>query len=71
MSHVAEDTPTVTDTDGWNRFAKCLLVTFSDSPNKLEFSVRAYRGDVLYIVEEDNPDHSLGGRLIYPDRLNI
>jgi hypothetical protein len=71
MNRVTGETDTVTDMEGWSRFPKCLLVTLSDDSSVTEFSTKVHRGDALCVVEEDDPDHSLAGRLIAPDHLSI
>jgi hypothetical protein len=71
MNRVAGETDTVTDMEGWSQFPKCLLVTLSGGSSNLQFSAKAHRGDALCVVEEDDTDHSLAGRLITPDHLSI
>ena len=71
MNRVAGETDTVTDMEGWRQFPKCLLVTLSGVSSSLQFSAKVHRGDALCVVEEDDPNHSLAGRLIAPDRLSI
>ena len=71
MNRVAGETDTVRDMEGWRQFSKCLLVTLSDGSSSLEFSTKVHRGDTLCVVEEDDePGHSLGGRLIAPNHLS-
>jgi hypothetical protein len=71
MNRVAGETDTVTDMEGWRQFPKCLLVTLSDGSSNLGFSTKVHRGDALCVIEEDDPDYSLGGRLITSDHLSI
>jgi hypothetical protein len=71
MNRVAGETPTVTDLEGWSQFPKCLLVILSEESTGMEFNTRLHRGDALCVVQEDDPDHVLGGRGISPADLNI
>ena len=64
MNRVAGETDTVTDLEGWRQFPKCLLVTLSGGPSHFEFNTKIHRGDALCVVDEDDPEHSLAGRLI-------
>jgi len=71
MNRLAGETPTVTDLDGWSQFPNCLLIALSGDSTNMEFNTRLHRGDALCVVEDDDPNHVLGGRLISPDRLQI
>lgn len=64
MNRVAGETDTVTDLEGRRQFPKCLLITLSGGPNDLEFNTKIHRGDALCVVDEDDPEHSLTGRVI-------
>jgi hypothetical protein len=69
MNRLAGETPTVKDLEGWNQFPKCLLIALSQGSTNITFNTRLHRGDALCVVEEDDPDHMLGGRIISPDRI--
>jgi hypothetical protein len=71
MNRLAGETPTVKVLEGWSQFPKCLLVALSQNSLSLEFNTRMHRGDALCVVEEDDADHVLGGRLISPDHIQI
>jgi hypothetical protein len=73
MNRVAGETDTVTDTEGWDQFAKCLLVTLGDKDGfgKMEFSTKIHRGDAMCVLEEHNVNSFLGGRVIDSHEVNI
>jgi len=73
MNRVTGETDTVTDLEGWDQFSKCLLVTLSDDDGSrnLEFSTKIHRGDALCLVQEDDIDHCLAGRVVEPHHVNI
>jgi hypothetical protein len=71
MNRLTGEDPNVTDADDWSQFAKCLLVCLESGLDQHRFSTRVHRGDALTILQEDDPSHSLGGRIVVPDQIDI
>jgi len=71
MNRLSGETDTIKELEGWSQFPKCLLVTLSADSTSMEFNTRLHRGDALCVLEEDYPDHVLGGRVIPRDHIQI
>ncbi len=72
MNRLTGETPTVTETDGWSEFGKCIVVGLDGGSGQMEFSTRIHRGDALAMLEDGSPPHlRLGGRLIHPTELDM
>lgn len=71
MNRLAGETDTVKDLEGWSKFPKCLLIALSADSTSMGFNTRLHKGDALCVLEEDDPDHVLGGRVISRDHIQV